>query len=47
MWIIFGSPLKTSAPFVIKRWSDVEKEMASRWPQYVDLNETKKGRQTL
>jgi hypothetical protein len=45
MWIIFGSPLKSQAPLVIKRWSDIEKEMASRWPEYLDLNEVKNGRQ--
>lgn len=37
LWLILASVLKTQAPFVIKRWSDIEKEMVSRWPQYLDL----------
>jgi hypothetical protein len=30
---------------IIKRWTDVEMGMACRWPEYLDLDETKKGKQ--
>lgn len=46
LWFILASVLKTQAPFVIKRWTDIEKEMISRWPQYLDLEQAKKGVQT-
>lgn len=46
LWIVSGSTQRFEPSFVSKRWSDVNKNLTTEWPNYLDLEEPKKGLQT-
>ena len=43
LWIISSSLGKNEPSFSIKRWSDVQKDLETVWPEYFDIKEPKQG----
>ena len=43
MWIISGATLRTQPSFASKRWKHIKESLETVWPNYIDLEEPKKG----
>jgi hypothetical protein len=41
LWIISSTVGLNEPTFVIKRWSDVAKDLATVWPEYFDIKKHK------
>ena len=43
LWIMNGSVQRFAPSFVIKRWKHINQCLETAWPNYLDLEEPKKG----
>ena len=43
LWIINSCVGRNEPSFCIKRWSDVQKDLETVWPEFFDIKEVKQG----